>query len=247
MKRPRIGITIQQHGGTPEIKRGRPLYFLACEYAQRVREAGGVPLLLPPGPVELEVLGALDGLLLSGGEDVAPGYYGEAALPQLGTVDADRDTQELPLAAAAAERQMPILAICRGTQLLNVALGGTLYQDLAVQHAGALNHAQDRPVHESTHDVRLAPDSLLARLAGAPGLPVNTFHHQAVKVLAPGLEATAWASDGVVEAFEGTRGWTVGVQWHPELQPGAFTRGLFEAFVAAGARYACDPGHSPSH
>lgn len=246
MKRPRIGITTQRHAGTPEIKRGRPIYFLSAEYADRVREAGGVPLLLPPGAVEPEVLDGLDGLLLSGGEDVDPRYYGEAAIPELGTVDAGRDTQELPLAKAAAERRMPILAICRGIQLLNVSLGGTLYQDLPAQHEGALGHVQDEPVHVSIHDVKMAPDSLIAKLAGATDLRVNTFHHQAVKDLAPGLKATAWADDGVIEALEGSQGWMVGVQWHPELQPGPFTAALFEAFVQAGVRFAADPARSVS-
>ncbi|HEY9854642.1 MAG TPA: gamma-glutamyl-gamma-aminobutyrate hydrolase family protein [Stenomitos sp.] len=243
MTRPLIGITTQRHSGTPNIKRGRPLYYLACEYAERVREAGGVPLLLPPGAEETEVLEGLDGLLLSGGEDVDPRYYGEEAIAELGTIDAHRDTQELPLAKAAAERQMPILAICRGVQLLNVALGGTLYQDLAAQHPGALQHVQELPVHESAHRVQLAPDSLVGRLAGSPGMAVNTFHHQAVKDLAPGFRATAWAEDGVIEAIEGAQGWTVGVQWHPELQLGGFTSALFTAFVQASARYANAPAH----
>lgn len=246
MTRPRIGITTQRHPGTPAIKRGRPIYFLAMEYADRVREAGGVPMLLPPGPVELEVLDGLDGLLLSGGEDVDPRYYGEDPLPELGTVDDARDTQELPLARAAAERRMPILGICRGTQLLNVALGGTLYQDLGVQHAGALAHIQEKAVHESDHRVQMAPDSLIAALGEGRSLEVNTFHHQAVKDLAPGLKATAWADDGVIEAFEASEGWIVGVQWHPELQPGAFTAALFEAFVEASARFAGDRPRSAS-
>lgn len=246
MTRPLIGITTQRHAGTPEIKRGRPLYYLDCAYADRVREAGGLPVLLPPGAVEVEVLAGLDGLLLSGGEDVDPPLYGEEPLPELGSVDARRDTQELPLARAAADRQVPILAICRGIQVLNVALGGNLYQDLGVQHAGALAHIQQEPVHAASHRVQLAPASLVAGLAGTASLHVNSFHHQAVRDVAPGLHATAWADDGVVEAVEGVRGWTVGVQWHPELQPGAFSSALFQAFVAASTRFAADPAHSLS-
>lgn len=235
VKRPLIGITIQQHPGTPEIKRGRPLFFLDAAYAERVREAGGVPVLLPPGAVELETLEMLDGLLLTGGEDVDPSYYGESPLPELGTVDTQRDIQELPLAKAAFQRGLPILAICRGMQLLNVAAGGTLYQDLAVQHDTRIRHLQQAPVEVSTHDVRLEKGSELTQLAQATILGVNTFHHQAVKDLAPGLMPVAWGEDGLIEAYERHEGWVLGLQWHPELQPGAVTMAFFRRFVEAAA------------
>lgn len=237
MKRPLIGITIQQHPGTPEIKRGRPLYFLDAAYAERVREAGGIPLLLPPGAAELETLDRLGGLLLTGGEDLDPSYYGEAPLPELGTVDSQRDIQELPLAKAAFQKGVPILAICRGMQLLNVAAGGTLYQDLAAQHDTRIPHLQDDPVTVSTHDVRLEPGSELAQLAQTELLGVNTFHHQAVKDLAPGLRPVAWAADDLIEAYERQDGWVLGIQWHPELQPGAVTRAFFKRFVEEAARF----------
>lgn len=235
MKRPLIGLTLQAHAGVPELKRGRPIYYLCAQYADRVREAGGVPLLLVPGDMEPEVLDALDGLLLTGGEDIDPTHFDEAPHPMLGDVDARRDAQELPLAREAAARKLPVLGICRGAQVLNVALGGTLFQDLPSQHASKTPHVQDAPVERSTHSVRLSPESLLFRLAGSRELGVNTFHHQAVRELASGLEPTAWAPDGVLEGFEAEEGWLVGVQWHPELQPGPFTRALFRAFVEASA------------
>ncbi|MNX75640.1 putative glutamine amidotransferase [compost metagenome] len=156
-------------------------------------------------------------------------------MPELGEVADARDIQELPLAREAAKLGLPVLGICRGMQLLNVALGGTLYQDLPAQFPGALPHQQEAPVQESTHLVELVAETRLAKLVGTPTMPVNTFHHQAVRDLAPGLVPSAFGTDGVLEGYEAPEGWLMGVQWHPELQPGPFTARLFEAFVAACA------------
>jgi putative glutamine amidotransferase len=233
MPRPLIGVTIQAHAGTPAIKRGRPLYYLDAHYADRVREAGGIPVLLPPGADEAAELAALDGLMLTGGEDIDPRYFHEAAIPELGEIDPRRDLQEVPLVTEAVRRGLPILGICRGMQVLNVAMGGTLHQDLAAQLPGAQNHRQETPPELDAHPVAIAPESRIARYAGSTDLAVNSHHHQALRDLAPGLVATAWAPDGVIEACESQDAWIVGVQWHPELQKREFTTALFRAFVEA--------------
>lgn len=234
MSRPLIGVTTQRHPGTEAVKRGRPLYYVSHEYADRLRDVGGVPLLLPPGAPELEVLEHLDGVLFTGGEDVAPVHFAQAPHPRLGTVDAARDAQELPLARAAVARGLPVFAICRGVQLLNVALGGSLYQDLPSERPGAIAHDQPGAVDEESHAVEVASASMLGSLVPA-SLQVNSFHHQAVRDVAPGLRAVGWSPDGLIEALEGHEGWVLGVQWHPELMPGESHTALFRAFVAACA------------
>jgi putative glutamine amidotransferase len=190
-------------------------------YVRAVAGAGGVPLILSQLMEPAHVgaaLDACDGLLLTGGEDVDPEHYGEAPSPKLGTVDRERDRFELALFAAARARGLPVLGICRGIQLINVALGGTLYQDLPSERPGAVNH-DPRPAarHARTHYVRLAPGSRAAQVLGVDRLVPNSFHHQAVKELAPGLVATAWSDDGLIEAVEGAEApWLLAVQWHPE-------------------------------
>jgi putative glutamine amidotransferase len=176
-------------------------------------------------------LGGVRGLVLTGGEDVAPQRYGAAPHPRLGTVDASRDATEVALIDAARQRRLPILAICRGIQILNVALGGTLYQDLDSERPGTLSHSDEA----SRHGVRVAPGSLLERTLGTQSATVNSRHHQAIRDLAPGLKAVAWAEDGVIEAAEPKSAddpWIVAVQWHPE---DLTERALFEGFAQAVA------------
>lgn len=208
-------------------------------YVQALERAGGAPLLIPllEDPRALEaVLERLDGLLLPGGPDVDPQHYREAALPNVNEVVAQADRVELLLARAAAAAATPLLGICRGSQVLNVALGGSLYQDLRSQRATTLDHAGSRPIARShlLHAVRIEPGSRLAAVLGSTGLMVNSLHHQGIKTVAPSLEPVAWSPDGVIEGVEGTRGFCLAVQWHPEelpAQPAAVR--LFEAFVAA--------------
>jgi len=210
-------------------------------YVKRLVEAGGMPLVLSPalGPERAdEALDGMDGLLLSGGADIAPERYGTPPSPCLGSVEPERDAFELALFAAAQARGLPVLAICRGLQLVNVATGGTLWQDLPSERPGAVTHQQAEPRSVRTHDVRVERGSRTGKILGVDALRTNSMHHQAVRDLGTGLSATGWAADGVVEALEAKGGaaWLVGVQWHPEdLADGGPDDGLFREFVAAAA------------
>jgi putative glutamine amidotransferase len=210
-------------------------------YLHSVVRGGGVPLVLSQlmgaehAPIALE---ACDAIVLTGGEDVDPARYGAARSPALGTADYARDDFELALFAAARQRGLPILGICRGIQVINVAMGGTLWQDLPSERPGPVNHDPGGRRDARTHAVRLAPESRVAAALGVTALQPNSFHHQGIRDLAPGLVATGWAEDGLVEAVEGEEGegWLVAVQWHPEEMHADATapeRGLFSALVAA--------------
>jgi len=212
-------------------------------YVRAVTDAGGAPVLVPPDISEAAlraIYDTLDGLLLSGGVDVAPHRYGETPHPKLGDVDAGRDEVELTLARRAVADDLPVLAICRGIQLLNVALGGTLYQDIASQVPGALAHPYQEGNRRDhiAHMVDVVSGSRLHDILWPEDgtLPVNSMHHQAVKDVAPGCVVTARAPDGVIEGLEEpTRRFVVGVQWHPEemVENDARMRSLFAHFVAA--------------
>jgi putative glutamine amidotransferase len=209
-------------------------------YVTAVADAGGVPLILSQlmGPSHgARALEACDGLILTGGEDVDPAHYGEPPSPALGAVDAERDRFELALFHAARARRMPVLGICRGIQLINVAMGGTLWQDLPSERPGTVDHNPNSDRSARTHHVRLTPGSRAACALDVDALVPNSFHHQAVKRLAPGLIATGWTDDGVIEAVETPSGdsWLLAVQWHPEemhADVSAPERGLFSALVA---------------
>ena len=218
------------------------------DYVEGVAEAGGVPVVLPPivGPRAAEaLLDGMDGLLLSGGSDLGPLYYGEEPIPELGVTIPERDAFEIALLEHALRRKIPILGICRGMQVLNVALGGTLYQDLPSQmdHMVLLGHRQETPKWQPTHEVEVDGGSKVAEILGADELKVNSYHHQAIKELASGLVAVAHAPDGVIEAVESgdlSKRWVIGVQWHAEAMrdAGPVHRRLFEAHVSAAERYA---------
>jgi putative glutamine amidotransferase len=234
--RPAIGITI---GYDPKSDRA---FFLRHDYVRSVEQAGGLPLVLVPGrPSDApELLDKLEGLLMTGGSDVDPALYGQ---PRHGTVTRvlrERDEFEIALCREALSRDLPILAICRGQQVLNVAMGGTLIQDIPSQVAGALEHDPDRERWETAHDVRILPGTRLREILGKDTVAVNSFHHQAVQDVAKGLAVCARsAGDEVVEGVEAPdRRFTVGVQWHPEgfwNQEQGF-HPLFEALVTAGAK-----------
>lgn len=218
-----------------------PLYGIAQSYVRAVRRADGLPVLLPPvfGPHEVEgLLARLDGLILSGGGDVAAEWYGAAPSDLLELVDPERDRTELALARAALRCGKPMLAICRGVQVLNVALGGTLYADIPAQVPGALRHRPlpGAPDESSAHLVSLEPGSRLAAILGTNQVTTNSFHHQAVQKVGEGLVIVARAADGVIEGLEYPQHpFCVGVQWHPEIEcgPQDDMAGLFEALMAA--------------
>jgi len=208
---------------------GRERVALNSAYVVALVRAGLVPVIVPPllePGRAADVLDHVRGLVLTGGNDVDPARYHAAPHPKLGETDPARDAVELALIAGAEARGLPTLAICRGIQLLNVALGGTLYQDLASERPGAVEHAGPG----SRHPLRVKPGSLISRAVGAGAKPVISRHHQAIRDLAPGLRATAWASDDVIEGVERANGgpWTLAVQWHPEDD---VEIALFEAFA----------------
>ncbi|MGZ8426322.1 MAG: gamma-glutamyl-gamma-aminobutyrate hydrolase family protein [Candidatus Binatia bacterium] len=239
---PLIGITSDlagaEWGGTAE-----PLYFLAQRYVKAIVNAGAIALILPPAPSSIalrRLLARLDGLVLSGGNfDIHPSYYGEKPLAGLGTIKAERSNFELDLTAAALKQDLPLLGICGGAQAINVALGGSLYQDIGAQVADAQEHQQSRKSVKRGHRISIQPRTLLRKIVGRSHAEVNTTHHQAVKTLGRGLIVNAVASDGVVEGIESTRhAFVIGVQWHPELLAPrqCHQRRIFVALVACAAK-----------
>jgi len=194
---------------------------LAEGYYQSVLKAGGTPFILPPfeeTDALIQALESIDGLLLTGGADINPLYLNEEPIKELHGINPRRDYQELMLTKLAADRQIPILGICRGIQTLMAALGGTLYQDIHSQMEGTrIKHDQDLDRSYASHTVTIEKGTLLHRLFQTDTLAVNSFHHQAVKEVAPGFQVCAYSSDGVIEAVESTAYKSVlGVQWHPE-------------------------------
>jgi putative glutamine amidotransferase len=192
-------------------------YGVPENYVDAIRRAGGHPVLLLPGETAgpSELLKHVDALVLVGGGDLAPGRYGGTEDATVYGVEPDRDELELALLRAADRSEVPTLAICRGMQAMNVAFGGTLIAHLP-DRPGTIEHGAPSGEDHRRHSVKAAPDSLLAVASGADVLDCSTHHHQGVDVLGEGLVATGWTDDGLVEAIERTRGWMLGVQWHPE-------------------------------
>jgi putative glutamine amidotransferase len=243
--RPVVGIATQT---LPAVVGERPpCWVMGQRYVEALRAAGAVPWLIPLLPHDPDTLGEifarLDGVFLTGGVDVDPARYGEERLPVCGATDADRDAVEMMLLRHAMGRHLPVLAVCRGIQILNVTCGGTLYQDVAVQVPAALKHDYvPTPQNPSrtflAHDVTVKANTRLGRILEAGVVPVNSMHHQAIKDLAPGLVPTAFAPDGIIEGVEGANGqYLVAVQWHPEelADTRPEMRRLFTSFVEAAA------------
>jgi putative glutamine amidotransferase len=217
-------------------------------YVEELRKVGAVPWVIPLIADDTdtlnEIFSRLDGVFITGGVDVDPSRYGESKLPLCGATDPDRDAVEIALLNHALQRRLPILAVCRGIQILNVAKGGTLYQDVSSQVPAALKHdyfpTPDRPSRKFlAHEITVRANSRLGHILGDTVVPVNSMHHQAIKDLAPGLVPSAYAPDGIIEGVEADGDqYLVAVQWHPEelteSQPGM--RRLFTTFTeAAGA------------
>ena len=217
---------------------------LAANYIRSSEGAGLTPVVVPPlvDPTRAaEIVRVAGGLLLTGGEDLDPSLYGELKHPSVHGTNPRRDATELALLAAAREFRRPVLAICRGIQLINVALGGTLVQDLESLRPSEIQHDQPHAREDRTHRVSITAGSKLASATSATAMMVNSYHHQAIDRLATGLRVTATAPDGVIEGAEvhDPDWWVLAVQWHPEdLTADARTwdRGIFKAFAAAIAR-----------
>jgi len=214
--RPRIGITSWHYRDDDERWEA-----VLDAYTRAVLEVGGLPVILPiaiaePALIE-EYLETIDGLIMTGGSDIHPSFYGQIVLERCGEIDEQRDRFEVELIHAARGRDLPFLGICRGLQVLNVALGGTLYQDLSYRAGTDPTHMNSREQRgEAVHPVAVAPGSRLAAIIGARELPVTSTHHQVIRDLAPGLTVSAVAPDGVIEGIEGPGRFLIAVQWHPE-------------------------------
>ncbi len=242
---PLIGVT------TSEVRRAETLsqipesepktheMALGLLYMRAIEAGGGMPVVIPPLELELvePLLDRLDGLCLSGGPDIDPATYGQEPDEQLGPTEPDLDRFELAIASAADRRRLPILAICLGTQALNVVRGGTLIQHLPDHQEGpdAIPHRQSNPGREPSHPITIEPGSLLATTIGSDRVDVNSFHHQAIDRLGGDLVVTARTDDGTIEAVEDpSRPFLIGVQWHAELLAARpAEQALFSAFASA--------------
>jgi putative glutamine amidotransferase len=229
---PLIGITTYGRNHEDE-------FTLPAVYVEAVRRAGGIPLLIAPGELQLDaLLAALDGVILSGGGDLDPAYYGSPGHATVYMIDAERDATELELARRIAASGAPTLCICRGLQVLNVALGGTLIEHLPDVVAGSIEHRQE-PGSPTEHTLTILPETQLAGLLQAGPMHAVSWHHQAIRTVAPGLTIAAQAEDGTIEAVEDpNHPWLIAIQWHPEMSAATDPRQqqLFDAFVAAVQR-----------
>ncbi|WP_237580203.1 gamma-glutamyl-gamma-aminobutyrate hydrolase family protein [Candidatus Enterococcus huntleyi] len=220
MKQPIIGIAGNQLIHATEVFNGNFVTYTPQGFVDGVLEAGGLPFILPISHPDTakEYIKNIDKLLLAGGQDVSPRLYNEEPHPKLQETNYSRDIFEAALIKEAIKQKKPILSVCRGTQLLNVVLGGSLYQDLSQYEQWSVKHEQQPTAPQfSTHRINVAPNSRISQLVPDNSY-VNSYHHQAIKDVSPKLIATAWSTDGLVEAVEADDGSAIlGVQWHPEL------------------------------
>lgn len=236
-KRPRIGIPMR-------IEHTTDRFYLSRHYSEAVEAAGGAPVhisLIPNSDYVDSVVDGLDGILLPGSDsDVDPLRYGQQPHPELGAVHTIKDETDLLVIAAAERRRLPLFAICFGMQILNVSRGGTLIQDIRSQVPEAIKHEQGAPRDRPSHRVTLLESTKLSKIAATADAIVNSHHHQAIESIGANLVATAWSTDGVIEAMEDPRPdrFVIAVQWHPELgwEDDVISQQLFKSFVNHAAR-----------
>lgn len=240
--RPLIGVTSRKIHFTHD-DRPYPRYGVAINYVQAIETAGGTPIIIPMSQnfdVLSRILSICDGLLLTGGQDVDPIHYNEEPNKRIGHIDPLRDKTEMFLTREALKKEMVIFGVCRGQQVLNVAAGGTLWQDIDTQRGvETLQHFQNLAEEFPSHSINVEPGTWLEKITGTHKVRINSYHHQAVKDLAPGFKIAARSPDGVIEAIESTmHPFVTGVQWHPELTYTEldFNLGVFRAFVEAAAK-----------
>ncbi|MBN2794262.1 MAG: gamma-glutamyl-gamma-aminobutyrate hydrolase family protein [Clostridia bacterium] len=234
-----IGISAGQYLMKDGVFSGFDRTYVNQDYVRSIIDAGGIPLILPLTD-DIDIIRGymdiIDGLVLSGGHDVSPLMYNEQPKPKLGPILVSRDLFDIQMVEEAMERHLPILGICRGHQILNVALGGTLYQDLSYKSDDILKHNQEQDPRTVSHEVKLTSNSILFDLFKAHRIGVNSYHHLAIKDLADGFKITAVSDDGVIEGIEHVdRDFVLGVQWHPEMMSSVDKEMamLFKALVEA--------------
>ncbi len=239
--KPVIGVTPDFNAGDRKDMGGsEPTYFLRARYLRAIEDLGGIPLILPlveESSLRRQLLKNLDGLLLTGsGPDLPPSLYGERRRYRYPVMSRQRSSFEIEMARLVVDTRLPVLGICGGMQALNVALGGTLFQDIPSQLPSALQHQQTTPATRLSHSVQVTSKSLLRRIVQQPRIRVNSSHHQSIKEVAPPLAVSALAPDGVIEAVESRQHpFCLGVQWHPEFlyDHDNLARRIFKAFLNA--------------
>lgn len=239
MKKPVIGIVLDlaKDGGKYSYS-PKPWYALRADYSNIIEKAGGNAILLPYSQDIESQLDIVDGLLIPGGdEDINPKFYGQEIKSHKVKINDTRASYELALTKAALERNMPVLGICNGLQIINVLLGGTLIQHIPDTHKSDINHEQPNPKCAPTHDVLIEDNTILSELTSAKTIKVNTTHHQAIDQIAKNLTISARAPDGIIEAIESKDyKFLVGVQWHSEYQNSDLDKNLFKRFVEESAK-----------
>jgi putative glutamine amidotransferase len=237
-KSPKIGITLSETNENPTYRwpARKRFDYIKREYYEAILSCGGMPVLLPntePPSALGAIVELLDGLLVTGGGDMHPGHFGEKPHSRLGTITPARDNFELALVEEMLEHRKPILGICRGHQVINVGLGGTLFQDLSCLPHSALTHADPEQTGKVLHNVAIDEDSRLFKIIGSASIETNSSHHQVIDRLGRGLKAVAFASDGLIEAIEHQDfEFVIGVQWHPEaIMEREHSQRLFKALI----------------